>query len=381
MWHPGAAAVVGLDEKRAAELRSGDLGMLSTSGGLEANAEAFLGGGKAAWMSGSASIWDGGASRLWSGGSSSVWDGGASRLWSGGEYQWMPENTTIWQRIRLEEGQAMAPNLGYGVKVAVIDTGLDVEHPALVEALAPTEEWWDFYADDSLPQEEGSLGEGGYGHGTNVAGIVRQVAPRATILPLRVLGPDGRGEVADLTEAIGWAVDNGAQVINLSLGSADLSDAVEAAILKATDRGVLVVASTGNTADTAVTYPAASAFSQDIGWQRLSVTSLDTNDVKSSFATYGSIVELSAPGEDVFGPAPQLRVAAWSGTSMAAPMAAGALALALGERLKVPAVNLADELRHRAYHDIYNNLNRDYQHQLGRGRLDLVEFLRNVVEP
>lgn len=380
VWQPDGFALVGLEDAPAPRLDSGTLAAQSTSDGVEANDERFFAGATLAWMSGSSYVWGGGSSYVWGGGSSYVWGGGSGELWENGQYEWMPENTSIWQQVGLEEGHALATRLGYGIKIAVIDGGVDLQHPALVEALAPEEEWWDFYADDPLPQEEGAVGDAGYGHGTSVAGIVRQVAPRATILPLRVLGPDGGGNVVDVAAAIAWAVDMGAEVVNLSLGSAGTSQAVEAAIADATARGALVVSSTGNSGDTAVTYPAASAVGQDIGWQRLSVTSVDGNDDKSEFATYGEAVELAAPGEDVYGPAPGERTSAWSGTSMAAPMASGALALALGEPLKLPRTDLANELRHRAYHDIYNNRNREYQDLLGRGRLDLVEFLRNVVD-
>lgn len=379
IWHPGEFAVVGLEQESVTGQGSASMVQLQSAGEFEANEESFLA-GASAWMSGTSKVWGGGTSKVWGGGTSKVWGGGDSGLWVDGEYGWMPENSDTWRQIGLEEGQRLAPNLGLGVKVAIVDTGLDPKHPALSEALAPPEEWWDFHGDDSMPDEEGVLGEGGYGHGSNVAGIVRQIAPRATILPLRVLGPDGGGTVADVAAAIDWAADRGADVINISLGSVGTSAAVEAAIRSATDRGALVVASTGNTGDTNVTYPAVSSGSQELGWQRLSVTSVDDEDNKSSFATYGEEVELAAPGENVYGPVPDERMAAWSGTSMAAPMAAGALALALGEPSKVPASDLADELRHRAYHDIYNNRNREYQHLLGRGRIDLVEFLRNVVD-
>lgn len=379
VWRPGEFAVVGIEDFPAPLPGSESFRSLGSDAAIEANEETFVA-GALAWMSGTSKVWGGGTSKVWGGGTSKVWGGGGTELWTNGTYEWMPENSAAWQQVRLEEGHSWAVNLGYGVKVAVIDSGVDLEHPAIREALAPAEEWWDFYGDDAVPQEEGVLGEGGYGHGTNVAGIVRQIAPRATILPLRVLGPNGGGNVVDLAAAIAWAVEQGAEVINLSLGSAGTSDAVEAAIRSATSAGVLVVSSTGNTADTAVTYPAASAAAQELGWQRLSVTSVDRDDNKSSFATYGDAVEMAAPGENIYGPAPGKLQSAWSGTSMAAPIASGALALALAEPLKVPAVNLADELRHRAYHDIYNNKNSDYQHLLGRGRLDLVEFLRNVVD-
>lgn len=362
-WEPGVYAIIGLD-KRASELEA-----QST---LESNSNAFTAGANMAHMSGK--------SRLWSGGRSNIWSGGRSNIWSGGEFTWLPENTGLWQQVRLEQGQALANNLGYGVKVAVIDTGVDLSHPALQEALAPASEWWDFYADDALPQEEGVLGEGGYGHGSNVAGIIRQVAPRATILPLRVLGPDGTGSVADLVTAIQWAVDKGANIINLSLGSDSFSSSVSAALLNASYKGVLVVASTGNTGDGRVTYPASYATVPLTGWLRLSVTSVDAKDVKSSFATYGYSVEVAAPGENVFGPAPEERVAAWTGTSMAAPMASGALALALGQELTVSRNDLAEKLKGSTSAIDTLSSNQPYKSMIGKGRLNIEEFLRNVVK-
>ena len=366
VWEPGAFAVVGVNE--AAE------------GLLETNDDVFLSGGERAQMEGRSSAWAGGRSSAWAGGRSSAWAGGRSSAWAGGTYAWMPENTSLWQQVRLQEGHALASNLGYGVKVAVIDTGVDLEHPALREALAPEKEWWDFYGGDATPREEGVLGEGGYGHGTNVAGIVRQVAPRATILPIRVLGPDGGGNLTDVASAIHWAVKMKADVINLSLGSDEEVKAIEEVIDAAVKKGVLVVASTGNTGDTAVSYPARSATRAKTAPGRLSVTSVDGADIKSGFATYRAEVELSAPGENVYSPAPGERLAAWSGTSMAAPMASGALALALGEKLSVPRKELAEALKAQSF-DLYaQEGNADYAGRLGEGRLDLAVFLEEVVK-
>lgn len=260
----------------------------------------------------------------------------------------------------------------------MIDTGVDVLHPALREALAPAGQWYDFYADDMLPQEERGLGSDGYGHGTNVAGIIRQVAPNATILPIRVLGPDGHGDVDKLTAAIQWATLMDADIINLSLGSDVSVKAVESAIKIATGQGVLVVASTGNTVDKNVSWPASTAADKP-NLLRLSVTSVDPLDRKSDFATYGKPVELAALGEKVFGPAPELQLAAWSGTSMAAPMASGALALALGETLTVPTPQLVGKLMHHSA-DLYGNgLNASYKNLVGKGRLNLDAFLGSVV--
>ena len=367
VWEPGAYAVLSLKSGLSSQA------LTAPTVTVEPNKDVFLAGGEVATMNGRTRIWAGGTASVWAGGRTRIWAGGVGGLWQNGSFTWMPENTPLWRQIGLEQGHLLAPNLGYGVTVAVIDTGVDVYHPALAAALAPAWQWKDFYGGDALPQEERGLGSDGYGHGTNVAGIIRQVAPNAIILPIRVLGPDGLGDVDKLAQAIQHATAMGAQVINLSLGSDVSIKAVESAIKFATDNGRIVVASSGNTGDTKVNWPASTAADKPNA-RRLSVTSVDAFDRKSTFSAFGKSVEVAAPGENVFGPAPELQVAAWSGTSMAAPMASGALALALGQKLKVPADNLVGELINRATN--INNLND--KDTVGKGRLNLGEFLRNV---
>lgn len=334
---------------------------------IEPNKDMFSGGGTlTATM--------GGRIRMWSGGEINLWAGGRIRMWSGGEFSVLPQNTALWKKIRLEQAQRMAPKLGEGVTVAVIDTGLDLRHPAFSGALADPSTWYDFFAGDATPQEEGTFGVDAYGHGTNVAGIVLQVAPNAKIMPLRVLGSDGSGDVIMVAQAIQWAVAHGAKVINLSLGSTESSKIVQNAIKRATDRRVLVVSSAGNSNLNKITYPAAQASSKN---KTLSVGSVDLNDVKSTFSNYSGDVSLVAPGENVYAPAPDGRMAAWSGTSMAAPMVSGGLALALGQRLA--ASELTEEMAENAA-DIYGiSANKPFKDKLGKkGRLDLVNFLDEV---
>lgn len=389
VWKPGDFAVLTVNA-----LTCQECGLTTQSKSpvlTDLSDSAIAGGGKIVemngtsriWSGGTSRIWSGGTSRIWSGGSSTVWDGGTSRLWSGGSFTWMPENSELWAQVGLESAHGIASNLGLGVKVAVIDSGVDIHHPALREALAPEDEWRDFYDGDSVPQEEGELFvDDGYGHGTSVAGIIRQVAPRATILPLRVLGPDGQGSAADVVRAIVWAVDQGADVINLSLGAKSHINAIDAALRYATDRGVIVTASTGDTTfgDKKVTYPASRSHLGPAAPYLLSVTSVDRLDAKSWFATHHQTkVEIAAPGENVLSPAPDSRKVGWSGTSMSAPMAAGALALALGQELALPADQLTAVLMQTSA-DIYgNDLNDEFIGELGEGRLDIAKFLLQTV--
>ena len=101
--------------------------------------------------------------------------------------------------------------------------------------------------------------------------------------------------------------------------------------------------------------------------------------MKSSFSNYGDKLELMAPGENVYAPAPGNLMAAWSGTSMAAPMAAGALALALGQTLSVPVGSLIGKLEDTSFNVYSVPLNKPYAKKLGDGRLDLAAFLAQTV--
>ncbi|THF70270.1 peptidase S8 and S53 subtilisin kexin sedolisin [Deinococcus sp. Arct2-2] len=341
---------------------------------IEPNRDVFSGGG-------SMTATMGGSLGVWAGGSLGVWAGGSLGVWAGGTYSPLPQNSTLWQKIRLQQAQALAPNLGGGVTVAVIDTGIDLKHPAFQGSLSDPASWRDFYAADAVPQEEGTLGVGGYGHGTNVAGIVLQIAPKAKIMPLRVLGQDGSGDVVMVAQAVDWAVAKGAKIINMSLGSEDDSKVVQDAVNRATARGILVVSSAGNANLNKITYPATNADIKGNGAYAVSVGSVNLQDVKSTFSNYANTLELVAPGEKVAAPAPGGMMAAWSGTSMAAPMAAGGLALALGQTLSVPLGAVTDKMIGNAF-NIYNiSANQPYKDMLGeKGRLDLEVFLKNVVK-
>jgi thermitase len=140
------------------------------------------------------------------------------------------------------------------VKVAVIDTGIDLSHPAFVGKLAPSTEWKDFVDGDATPQEV--AGGKGYGHGTSVAGVILQVAPNAVILPVRVLEPGGTGDLDKVIMAVDWAIQKGAKVINLSLGTDVDYAAFKEMINVADTKGIAKIASSGNNGSKGVEVPA-----------------------------------------------------------------------------------------------------------------------------
>jgi subtilisin family serine protease len=306
----------------------------------------------------------------------SAWGSGWSAWGSGQATSLAPkENSALWAKIQLAEAHRLAPKWGAGIKVAVIDTGIDLNHPAFRNRLVPANEMWDWVGNDAVPQEV--QGGEGYGHGTIVAGIIAQVAQNARIMPLRVLASNGAGDTINVIAAVDWAVAKGARVINLSLG-ADTLKSLQKAIMNATQAGVLVVASSGNSGDKTVTFPAR-AFGGG-SWAELAVGvgSTDKDDRRSRFSTFGKELEMVAPGEQIYGPVPDNRVASWSGTSMAAPVVSGGLALALGERAYSKLSDVGKAIVNTS-DDILASNPGSGKDDFGRGRLNLKTFLQTVL--
>jgi len=276
--------------------------------------------------------------------------------------QWAP------QAIRLPDALALAN--GAGVRVAVLDTGVDRSHPLLASRLLPG---WDFVDNDADPSEAGSRSEVAYGHGTHVSGLIAMTAPRAQIMPLRVLDASGGGTAWALAAAMLYAVDpdgdpgtdDGAQVINLSLGgpartrlldsvallascippdptvaSDDLSDAgYEADRARCSGfGGAVVVAAAGNDGSKSVKeYPAAEG-----AYGLISVAASAADGRLASFSNSGSWVQIAAPGAGITSSVPGGGWGTWSGTSMATPLVAGTAALM---RSAAPGFSASDVVR------------------------------------
>jgi thermitase len=249
---------------------------------------------------------------------------------------------------------------GTGQIVAVLDTGIDATHPVFAGHLVPGRDLVDF---DDVPQDGPEPGQPGglaQGHGTHVSGVIAHIAPESQIMPMRILNVDGRGNTFILAYAIEWAAMNGADVINMSLGTDCSSKVLAESVADAQALGVVMVAAAGNGNLDAPQCPAG-----NLGV--LSVTAVDDADKKADFANYGADwIDLAAPGVGITSTVPvsgSILYGTWSGTSMATPFAAGAAAL-LRQRLPdAQPQEIADILVGTGTNlDPYNP---DYQGKLG----------------
>ena len=221
-------------------------------------------------------------------------------------------------------------NKGAGVKIAVIDSGVDYTHPDLNDNFDPALLGYDFVNDDNDPMDD-------HGHGTHVAGTIAAeddntgvvgVAPEASIYALKVLGADGSGYYSDMIAALQWCVDNGIQVTNNSYGSSgDPGITVKDAYDNAYSAGVLHIAAAGNSGNPPgrgdnVIYPARWA-------SVIAVAATDTNNNRANWSSTGPDVELAAPGVNIKSALLGGDYGNMSGTSMASPHVAGTAALVI----------------------------------------------------
>jgi len=205
--------------------------------------------------------------------------------------------------------------------LAIIDTGVDLDHPDLAEKVVPG---YDFVNDDAIPQDN-------HGHGTHVAGIaaavtnnatgVAGVCPECRIMPLKALNSDNWGYYSWWADAIEYAVDSGADVINMSMGGTSYSQLLRDAVLYAYNANVPIVAAMMNDGDSTSYYPAAFA-------ETIAVGSTDRHDDRSSFSNFGDHIDLVAPGTSILSTMWDDTYATWNGTSMATPHVAGVIGLA-----------------------------------------------------
>ena len=261
--------------------------------------------------------------------------------------------------------------------MAVINTGIDPKHPMIKNNLSKKSDWMDFSNNDTDPTEVPTQSNGAYGHGTAVASLILQVAPNATILPIRALDSDGYGSSSNLAKAVNWAVSQGVQIINISAVS-NVDTALTVALDTAALKGVYVTLAAGNEAVNKMPYPAINAEKSGVFKQYgLNVGAVNSSAQLASFSNYGNDLEINAPGVDLIAAVPD-GYASVSGTSFSAPVLAGTLALALGEKYKlIYKGKLADQLDLTGTN--INALNTTYKKDaLGYGLVNAQAFLQSI---
>ena len=281
--------------------------------------------------------------------------------------------------------------------IAVVDTGIDFYHPDLADKIwrNPGEipangidddangyvddfSGWNFAYGTPSPQDDN-------GHGTHVAGIagaatdngvgVAGISWLSPIMPLKALWYDGTGSWADIAEAIIYAADNGAHIINLSLGASTYSNALYEAVRYAYGRGCFLVAAAGNYCySSEMLYPAAFA-------EVFSVAATTANDERADFSCQDRRLDVAAPGVNIYSTYPTSRIyppyTGMNGTSMASPHVAGLAALLWAANPSATAAQIARVITSTAK-DIYP-WGRDAK--TGWGRIDAAAAFLATIEP
>ncbi|SDC91166.1 subtilisin [Melghirimyces thermohalophilus] len=249
-----------------------------------------------------------------------------SRVLTKREYQQSvkkAQQTLTWNVRRVWRG-APAPDAGRGIRVGVVDSGIDLSHPDLVRNIRGGV---NFVHPGRPPRDDN-------GHGTHVAGIIAArsngigvvgVAPSASLYAIKVLNAQGSGSITDLIRGIDWGIDNRMHILNLSLSAGGSAPAALVhAVNTAVRRGILVVAAAGNSGNDEgngnhVEVPARIA-------STLAVAATNRQNRRASFSATGPALDLSAPGVDILSTYPVNRYAVFSGTSMACPHVSGVAA-------------------------------------------------------
>ncbi|MCK4260619.1 MAG: S8 family serine peptidase [Halanaerobiales bacterium] len=278
--------------------------------------------------------------------------------------------------IGLHNAFDIAINKGNSITIGIVDTGVDYTHPEFDgtfdeggRVLPGYNAFNDLEGYDAAWDEDG--------HGTHVAGIAAAninannmagIAPLSYILPVRVLDENGFGTDYSVADGIIWAVNNGANVINLSLGGKGYSQVLQAAIDYAIVNNVAVVVAMGNSGKNEVEYPAACT-------GVISVGAVDGRGEIADFSTMGRHISVSAPGVAIYSAIPGESYESWNGTSMATPHVTGAIALLLGEEPSLTVSEIKTRLESSAM-DIEDD---GFDEKSGYGIINLVNLLHSNV--
>ena len=255
------------------------------------------------------------------------------------------------------------------VKVAIVDTGVQADHPDLTGKI---EKGYDFVNNQASSADDN-------GHGTFVAGIiaanansvgVRGLYSYARILPVKVIDANGLGTYEDAAKGIIYAADNGAQVINLSIGGYGYSQMLQDAVDYALEKGCILVAAGGNDGISKPVYPA--AYPDVVG-----VAALDRNGVIWNGSNSGKHIKVSAPGVNIISTGLDSEYSHATGTSAAAPVVSALAAMLVSERADFPSLVIqrlitqsAKDLGEKGWDELF-----------GSGEIDVVAALKQQVKP
>ncbi|MGC4113822.1 MAG: S8 family serine peptidase [Myxococcales bacterium] len=287
-----------------------------------------------------------------------------------------------WNFEMIHMRDAWEKSRGEGVVVAVLDTGIAYEDNGEFRQVpdlkgAQFAKGYDFVNDDDHANDD-------HGHGTHVAGTIAQVtnngigvagiAYKATLMPVKVLDANGSGSSADIADAIRWAADHGAKVINMSLGGGGRSQVMESAVAYARGKGVVVVCAAGNAARGTVEFPAAYPGA-------VAVSAVGPTGELASYSSYGKELDIAAPGGDkrargreedgvlqntlAPGNPGENVYAFYNGTSMATPHVAGVAALLWAAGAKTP-----EQVEQALYKGADHTRSGEWNEKFGHGVLD-----------
>lgn len=251
-------------------------------------------------------------------------------------YGFSPEDAQIfgWEINKFDIPSLWQSSTGKGVKIAVVDTGCDLDHPDIKHNIL---QGINFINPGKEPEDD-------CGHGTHCSSTIAAenngmgmvgVAPDAKIIPVKVLNDKGNGDLNSIVNGIVWAAENGADIISMSLGCPNSAALLENAINYAASKGCIIFCAAGNDGpQTDIMYPAKYDHTIAIG-------AIDKNLERTSFTCSGETLDFLAPGHDILGCIPGGGYALMSGTSMSTPFAVGCAALLLSycRQIKFSAIS------------------------------------------
>ena len=262
-----------------------------------------------------------------------------------------------WHLPKIGAPTAWQTSSGRNVVIAILDSGVDADHPDLAAKLVPGWNMYDNNADTTDVNGHGTKVAGAAAALTNNATGVAAVAGDALVMPMRVSRADGYAYYSTIASALTWAADRGARVANISFYGVETSSSARSAAQYLKNKGGLVVTSAGNYGVEETIVPSDTM---------ITVSATDSNDSKTSWSSYGSFVDVAAPGAGIYSTVNGGGYGAVSGTSFSSPITAGIVALMMAAN---PALSPAD-LEKALYSSAVDLGSAGFDKYFGNGRVD-----------